>query len=218
MAYIYPSLLAANPLTLAKTIDLLDGDPLCMGYHLDVMDNHFVHNQGINYQTINEIAKKSTRPLWVHLMVEQPELYLERLRIEPGSIVTFHIESKGHKIDLINRIKEKKWKPGIAINPNTSLESLFPYLALIHQALIMSVEPGFSGQPFFKETITKLGPLFGYRNTSHTPFRIALDGGIGFENIKELAHMGVDDFAVGSAIFDHKDPQEALNILADRCK
>ncbi len=202
MIEIYPSLLAADQGKLDQYIKELS--PLCPGFHIDIMDHKFVPNTGISVEKANHIAKIGSPQMWVHLMVEDPESYLNQLQLLPGSIVTFHLESHKQTSKLIKDILEKKWLPGIAIKPKTGVNEVFPFLAELHQVLIMSVEPGFSGQLFLEETLAKVSPLLGFRSTSQSNFKIAMDGGIGIHNIKKVAEKGVDQAAVGSDIFDHK--------------
>jgi len=211
MAHIYPSLIAADQLNLAQVIKELD--PHVIGYHLDVMDNHFVPNLTWGSLVVNAIPHLTKRQLWVHMMVDNPQNWIDILNLPAGSIFSFHFEAIGQDIHLIKRIKEKNWKVSIAINPATDTNKIFPLLNQVDQVLIMSVEPGFSGQPFISSTIDKIDPLIGYRQTSRLDFTIAIDGGINQENIKQLANKHVDDFAVGSAIFKQPDPVIALEKL-----
>lgn len=213
MATIYPSLMGTNPLKLEQTIKQLD--PHVHGYHVDIMDNQFVPNVTWGAQTVNAIAQATMHPLWVHLMVVKPEDWIQRLELMGGSIFSFHYEAVGSNIHFIKQIKEKNWYPSIAISPSTPVEKIFPLLPLVDQVLIMSVDPGFAGQPFITDVIKKLEPLIGYRASSKLNFRIAMDGGIKLDNIVELAQKGVEDFAVASGIFDYPDPVEALKILQD---
>lgn len=214
MAQIYPSLLAAPENTIDKTIKLLE--PLCPGFHIDIIDNQFAPNNGISVEKTNNIAKLTYRQIWVHLMVEDVESYIKQLQLPPDSILTFHIESKGDKKNIINKILEKKWLPSIAINPKTGVDSVFPFLDSVHQVLIMSVEPGFSGQPFLASSLAKIDPLVGYRNTSHLNYKIAMDGGIGVKNLREISQKGVDQVAVGSAILEAKvGPVKAYQLLSE---
>lgn len=201
MLQIYPSLLAADPANLENLVAKLD--PLVPGFHVDIMDNAFVPNTGIGLEITNTLSKFTVKQLWVHLMVTEPEQYLDLLRIRPGSIVAFHIEARTNTPRLIQKIRDQGWLPSMAINPTTSIEELFPYLEQLHQALIMSVKPGFAGQQFISQTLDKIGPLIGYRNTAGLNFKIAMDGGIGVKNIDQIQDLGVDQVAVGSDIFGH---------------
>lgn len=201
MLQVYPSLLAADPANLENLVAKLD--PLVPGFHIDIMDNQFVPNTGIGIEITNTLTKFTVKQLWVHLMVREPEPFLDLLHIPAGSIVAFHIEARTNTPRLIQKIVDKGWLPGMALNPTTSVHEVFPYLDRLHQALIMSVKPGFAGQPFVPETLAKIDPLVGYRNTSGLSFKIAMDGGIGLTNIMQLAAKGVDQVAVGSDIFGH---------------
>ncbi len=199
MAHIFPSLIAGNLLNLEKEIKTLD--PHSHGYHLDIMDNHFVPNLTWGPMFINAIAQVTYRTLWVHLMVDNPMDWTNLLFLPPGSIYTFHLEAKKEIPKLIKQIKEKKWLVSIAINPKTSVEEIFPLLNILDQVLIMSVEPGFSGQNFLPEVIEKVECLTAYRSTSSSTFRIGIDGGIDDNNISMLAEKGVNDFAIANGIF-----------------
>lgn len=214
MAQIYPSLLATDENNIDKSIKLLE--PLCPGFHIDIIDNKFAPNTGISVEKTNSIVKLTYRQLWVHLMVEDVESHLNQLQVPADSIISFHIETKTDTKGIINKILEKKWLPSIAINPKTTVNDVFPHLESIYQVLIMSVEPGFSGQPFLQGTLAKVDPLLGYRNTNHMNFKIAMDGGIGVKNLREVKEKGVDQIAVGSAILDAKvGPVKAYQLLSE---
>lgn len=202
MAIIYPSLLAAKQDHLEMQVKQLE--PYCAGFHIDIIDQTFAPNSGISVEKTNSIAKLTYRTLWVHLMVEEPALYLEKLHLPPDTIVSFHIESKKETKELINSIIEKKLMPSIAINPKTGIDEVFPFLPLIDQVLIMSVNPGFSGQQFLEDTLKKVDPLLGYRDTANLNFKIAMDGGINEKNLTQVMQKGVETIAIGSAIFDAK--------------
>ncbi len=146
MARIFPSLISGNLLNLQSDITLLD--PLCDGYHLDVMDCHFVPNLTWGPQFINAIASVTKQTLWVHLMTTNPACVIEQLDIPQKSMVEIHIELE-YKIEaILTIIKKRGWLPGLAISPETPLEKLYPFLPLCHYVTIMSVTPGFSGQQF----------------------------------------------------------------------
>jgi len=211
MAQIFPSLTAADQLNLQRDVQLLE--PYCDGFHLDVMDNHFVPNITWGADTVNAIAQLTNRNLWVHLMVTRPIDFFEKLTLKEHSIVTFHIETIGNNINIINRVKEKMLVPGIAVSPKTPVEEIFPLLDLVHHVTIMSVEPGFAGQQFLPSVLEKLERLIGYRQTSGLKFTIGMDGGINETNIADLTQRGVDVFGVASAIFGKPDPVAALKNL-----
>ncbi len=178
---IFPSLSDTDTIALQQTINHLD--PLCTGYHIDAMDGQFVAKKMWEPAAINALEQITLRTLWVHLMVIDPKSWLEKLTIEPSSIVTIHLESDSKTRKTIFDIKEKNWLPSIAINPKTNVNEVFPFLADVHQVLLMSVQPGFSGQEFLPDTISKLDTLVGFRQTSGLTFKIAMDGGINKKNI-----------------------------------
>lgn len=211
MKQIYPSLISADLLNLGSVIK--NFNPVCDGFHIDIMDNHFVPNLTWGADLTNAISRASHKPLWVHLMVEKPDEWLPILDLTPGSILTFHFESNSEKIRLIHRIKEKNLKAGIAINPKTSVEQILPFADLVDQILVMSVEPGFSGQDFNPDVLAKLDPLLFLRKAQQLNFTIAMDGGINAKNIHMLAQKGVDEFGVASAIFNDPNPIAAYEKL-----
>jgi len=211
MAAIYPSLMVADQLNLQNEINRLDR--YCEGYHIDIMDGHFVPNVTFGPLVVNAIARSTYKKIWVQLLVETPSDWLDQLFLPVDSIVTFHIESEGEKIKTIDRIKKKNWWPSIAINPKTNVDEVFTYLDMVDQVLIMSVAPGFSGQEFLPDMISKVDQLVGYRQTSGLRFRISMDGGIDKNNIVTLKDHGVDDFVIGSGIFKSEDPVERLKEL-----
>jgi ribulose-phosphate 3-epimerase len=148
-------------------------------------------------------------------MVDDADSLLDRFFMQPESIVTFHIESKSKISETIKHIEAKKWLASIAINPKTPLEEIFPFLPVIHQVLVMSVEPGFAQQDFLPETADRLRQLVGFRQASKLRFRIGVDGGVKVGNIAQVVTNGADDIAVASAIFTAQDPARALKELSD---
>jgi ribulose-phosphate 3-epimerase len=211
MAIIYPSLIAADLLNLQKDINQMD--PYCHGYHIDVMDNHFVPNLTWGPAFIYAIARATEHKLWIHLMVDKPEQWVDNLSLSSGNIISFHFETIGQNIHIIDRIQKKNCMASIAIKPKTNVEEIFPLLNIIDQVLVMSVEPGFSGQSFIKDMADKVVKLQAFRIANKLNFRIGIDGGINKDNIWDLKMKGVDDFAVANAIFGTSDPVASLKEL-----
>jgi ribulose-phosphate 3-epimerase len=174
------------------------------------MDNVFVPNKTQGESLINQASQEYGFLPWVHLMIQSPLSFYQQLVLPVGSIVSFHIESQVDFFGMIKVVKEKKHQASLAISPKTPLEELMPYVHLVDQVLVMSVEPGFSGQPFLSEVVQKIECLVAYRQEGDCMFRIAVDGGIDKTNIMSLALKGVDDFAVSSGIFAQKDPRTAF--------
>lgn len=208
---IFPSLINADLLNLQHVLNLLD--PYAPGYHLDVMDNHFVPNLTWGHQFINRIAHATPRPVDVHLMIDNPASFLTRLQLPPHSTVIFHIESTSEPRLAINHIIENNWRPGIAISPKTDLNELFPFLDTLHHVLVMSVEPGFSGQQFLPVSLARARSLVAYRQTHQLTYTIGMDGGINQHNIQDVYATGIDRVACATAIFSHHDPVSALQQL-----
>lgn len=211
MKPIYPSLIAADLLNLGPTIETFN--PICDGFHVDIMDNHFVPNLTWGAAFANAIAYASRKPTWVHLMVDNPHDWLDVLELTPGSTLTFHFENSSEKIQFIRRIKEKNLRASVAINPKTPVEEILPIVHLLDQILIMSVEPGFSGQEFIENSTAKIEPLLHMRAKEKLHFTIAIDGGINETNIHQLSQKGVDEFAAAKAIFAAVDPVAAYEKL-----
>lgn len=205
---IFPSLISANILNLEESIKQLE--PHCDGFHLDVMDWHFVPNLTWGPMFINAIAKKTTKPLCVHLMIERSLEFLELLTLRNGDTLSFHIEKSLDVKKIIKCIKEKKYLASIAIKPKTPITKLFPFANDVDSILLMSVEPGFSGQGFLESSFDRLIALENYRKEKKLSFEIAMDGGINKENIGKLVAYGVTNVGVATGIFGHKDPIHAL--------
>ena len=210
MAEIFPSLISANLLELKEEIELLE--PHVAGFHIDVMDFHFVPNLTWGPAFINQIRRATNKKLWVHLMVDSPEKYLDRLELSDNDIVSVHFESQHHGplLDLFDNIQSRGWVPSMALNPDTSIKVL-DSVGKLEPILLMSVEPGFSGQEFIPETADKLKKLAHLRKEQALPLTIALDGGINSTNAHELVSAGADQLAIASALFSDPDRLKALH-------
>ncbi len=211
---ILPSLISGDILNLEKTIKLLDSH--CDGYHIDVMDDHFVPNLTWGPMFVNKIVQTTSLPIHAHLMVDNPASWVDRLKLRFDDIFIFHTESlvDFQEIDeLILDIKDKGLKVGIALNPQTDVNLIFNFLKDLDHVLLMSVEPGFSGQKFIPKVVEKIKPLIDKREELNQSFKIGIDGGIGKDNIRMLSEAGVDQFGVASAIFYRNDPVTALQDL-----
>ncbi len=201
----YPSLMAADLLNLKKELQLLD--PHVPGYHIDIMDFHFVPNMTFGPAMVNALRKATEKPFSVHLMVEYSEQYFDRLELKKGDVVSIHPEAPSElSIEkLIQLIADKGWTPSIALNPATDV-SILKGLPVNH-ILVMSVNPGFSGQEFMPVVFGKLQKLQQYIT--------AVDGGVSKENARQLLDAGADQLVVGSALFKTGNPLKELQILRD---
>jgi len=200
---IYPSLIAGNLLAIQDEIVRLE--PYCDGFHVDVMDFHFVPNLTFGADTVNAIAAITQKPLSVHLMVDDPAAWIKLLKLRPQDTLSFHYEATENHQTIINAIQQKGWRAGIAINPASAVEQLYPLLADIDQVLVMSVQAGFSGQQFIPHSLDKLKELSAYKQQHNLPFIIAIDGGVNGNNIADVAAAGAQEVVVGSALFNAVD-------------
>lgn len=215
---IYPSLIAADLLNLEHQIRMLDTH--VDGYHIDIMDGHFVPNLTWGTMFVDAFCKVTKKPLWIHLMVDNPLWWIKELQLPYGSTVSFHIESTSKVERCINSIKEKKCRPSLAVSPKTPISETFSFFYSLDHILVMSVEPGFSGQPFISAMEQKLylaNDAFhemGFaKEREKRRLTIAFDGGINMQNIENLFHQGATDFAVASAIFASNDILDAVVCL-----
>src|SRR5699024_10476853 len=186
--------------------------------HCDVMDGHFVPN--ISYgPTIVEIAARVEGAFAdVHLMIEAPDQYIDTFAEADAKVLTVHQEACPHLHRTIQHIKKHDIAAGVAINPATPVESLLPVLNNIDLLLIMSVNPGFGGQRFIKETYKKIQKAVQLRRQNNANFLIEVDGGVGPDNIQQLAKTGVDVFVAGSSIFKADNIAEQIELLTQKAK
>lgn len=208
---IYPSLISADLLNLATVIKLLE--PHCDGFHLDVMDNHFVPNLTWGPAFINAIATVAKKTAHVHLMIDNPAAMLDRFTLPKDTIIAFHGQSTQNPRELIKKITLKGWVASIALSPALGIETIAELLPEVGEVLVMSVEPGFSGQKFMPAALEKAAWLAEYRQQKSLDFTIVMDGGINAENIGQVRKAGVDGVAVAAGIFGTPDPIKALNTL-----
>lgn len=203
---LYPSLIAADLLDLRTAIKELESS--CDGFHLDLMDHHFVPNLSWGPDFVNSIACATELPLWVHLMVTDPGAIIEQLQLRTQDLVTLHYESFTSPellLELALLIKKTNTKVGLAVSPKTDISVIIGLLTQFHQILIMSVEPGFSGQQLLPASYAKIEQLIQARRDQNLNFRIAVDGGVNLANLNKLVQAGAQDLAVGAAIFDSFD-------------
>ncbi len=211
MFQIWPSLISADLLDLKTVMNRLNNQSY--GWHIDIMDNHFVPNLTWGAQFVNAIAKASPKPLWIHLMIESPERFLERLDIPKNSYITFHVETDSDINMTIKAIKDHGWQASLAINPETKVDAIAPYAHKIDQILIMSVHPGFSGQSFITDTLHKIELIKDELKRENVIIPLAIDGGINRENIRTVARLGITQYAIAAGIFGASDPAHELDYL-----
>jgi ribulose-phosphate 3-epimerase len=207
---IAPSILSADFAALGEAIARVEAAGADL-LHVDVMDGHFVPNLTIGPPVIESIRKRTRLPLDVHLMIEEPERYIETYVGAGADLVTVHAETCPHLQRTLTQIREAGARPGVALNPSTLpgvVEYVLDDLDLI---LVMSVNPGFGGQAFIPTTFTKLRHLKGLLGSR--AIELSVDGGVGPVNAGALAKAGASTLVAGSAIFGSADPAEAVRLL-----
>lgn len=210
MVQIAPSILSADFARLGAEVKALEkaGADLI---HLDVMDGHFVPNLTFGPMLVKAIRPYTTLPFDVHLMMTNPAPFIAEFARAGADMITVHLESDADIADLIALIKKEKKKAGISIRPKTSVSRLLPYLPMIDLVLLMSVEPGFGGQPFIKhslEKIVELKALIGRK-----PVQISVDGGINDITAPACILAGADILVAGSYVFKHKPYKRQIRQL-----
>ncbi len=208
-----PSVLSADFGNLERDVKAIC-EAGCDLVHVDVMDGHFVPNMTIGPVVVEAIAKAATKPLDIHLMVENNTFFVDLFApLKPGYI-TFHIEEEKHPHRLVQYIRSLGIKPGIVLNPHTPAESVEYLLADVDMVLIMSVNPGFGGQKFIPNVVEKIKRLKVLRDRINPDCLIEIDGGVGDKNIKMLKEAGVDVAVAGSFVFNNANGHEAaINAL-----
>lgn len=207
-----PSLLAADFLNLGKEIEKINASEADY-LHLDVMDGVFVPNISFGFPVLKGVAKACQIPLDVHMMTVEPEKWIGHVRDLGASIMNVHQEACQHLYSTVQHIHEAGMMAGVTLNPATPVETLTDIIGDLDLVLIMSVEPGFGGQPFIRHTLDKIRKLKELRDTSGSKAIIEVDGGVNDKTGAELAVAGADMLVAGSYVFGSKDLSFAVNTL-----
>lgn len=208
MVQIAPSMLSADFLYLEKDVEMVNSHADI--FHLDIMDGVFVPNISYGFPVVEAIASKATKPLDAHLMIVQPEKYVERFAKVGASMISFHINATEDPTAVLQQIRSLGCKAGMVINPDIEVKSLFPYLEQADYVLLMSVFAGFGGQKFIESTYGRIAELkaeIGRRNLS---IPIEIDGGVSPSNAAALVKAGADILVAGSAVFKSSNPAATI--------
>ncbi|MCB9273993.1 MAG: ribulose-phosphate 3-epimerase [Lewinellaceae bacterium] len=209
-----PSLLAADFTRLREEIQMVN-DSQADWLHLDVMDGRFVPNITFGMLVIQAAKKMSAKPLDVHLMIVEPERYVEAFREAGADVITVHYEACTHLHRVIHQIKETGAKAGVALNPHTPAAALEEVAEDVDLILAMSVNPGFGGQKFIYNTIPKVRRLRDMLTIHNAHALIEIDGGVGLQNAETLLQAGADVLVAGSSIFKASDPADTIRRMKE---
>ncbi|MBM4763974.1 ribulose-phosphate 3-epimerase [Bacillus sp. B15-48] len=212
MVKIAPSILSADFANLADEIkDVEKGGADYI--HVDVMDGHFVPNITIGPLIVEAIRPITTLPLDVHLMIENPDQYIEAFAKAGADYITVHVEACRHLHRTIHRIKELRVKAGVVINPATPVESILPIIEDVDMVLLMTVNPGFGGQKFIHSVLTKIKQVKEVANVRNPNLEIEVDGGVNADTAKLCVEAGANVLVAGSAIYNAEDRGIAIATL-----
>ncbi|MFA8433107.1 MAG: ribulose-phosphate 3-epimerase [Marinifilaceae bacterium] len=210
--FISPSLLSADFTNLKKDIEMVNQSEADW-FHLDVMDGVFVPNISYGLPVISQINKIAKKPLDVHLMIVDPDRYIEHFQKAGADILTVHYEACTHLHRTIQNIKSKGMKAGVSLNPHTPVHLLEDLIGEIDLVLLMSVNPGFGGQSFIENTYDKVKKLKAMIEAKNADVIIEVDGGVNLETGKKLLEAGANALVAGSFVFGAENPTTTISNL-----
>lgn len=205
-------MLSADFSRLAEELKMIEGS-VAEWVHLDVMDGHFVPNLTFGPPVIKAMRPHSSRVFDVHLMIEDPDRYLEAFRDAGADYLTVHVEACTHLQRTLVRIRELGMRAGVSLNPHTPVANIREIACDIDLLLIMSVNPGFGGQKFIPRTYAKVREAVALIDTMNCDFLIEVDGGVTLENARPLIDAGVNVLVAGNTVFTAQDPVDMIERL-----
>lgn len=201
-------MLSADFLHLEKDVEMVNDHADI--FHLDIMDGVFVPNISYGFPVVEAIASAARKPLDVHLMIVQPEKYIDRFARLGVAMLSFHLNATDKPAQTLLHIRETGMKAGLVINPDIPVENLFPYLHLCDYIILMSVFAGFGGQRFIEETYGRIRALKAEIDRLGLPVMIEVDGGVSPANAKALVEAGAEILVAGSAVFKAENPADVV--------
>ena len=215
--FLAPSILAGNHANLSDALNIAESDGR-KWIHLDIMDGHFVPNLSFGPQTVSDLREKSELFFDVHLMLDNPHLYIDAFAAAGSDLITIHIEPNYNHIETIQRIQSLGKKVGIAINPSTPVSDISELLQQVNVDLVlcMTVNPGFGGQSFIHSSLDKISEVRKMIDASGKDIRLEVDGGINNDTIGLASAAGADTFVAGSAIFNTDNYEQTIKTLRSR--
>ncbi len=212
MTLIAPSILSADFGNLQRDVDMIN-QSAADWFHIDIMDGVFVPNISFGFPVLKAIAAHARKPLDVHLMIVQPERYLEAFKAAGAHVLSVHLEACTHLHRTVQEIRALGMKPGVAINPHTPINQLEDIIADIDLVCLMSVNPGFGGQKFIESTYRKVETLRSMIDRTSSQAKIEIDGGVDLTNAPKLVAAGADVLVAGNTVFSSPDPKQTILTL-----
>lgn len=209
MPTLAPSILSADFANLQRDIEMINKSEADW-FHVDIMDGVFVPNISFGFPVIKAIKKHAKKPLDVHLMIVQPERYIQEFKDAGADILSVHIEASTHLHRTIQQIKLAGMQAGVAINPHTPVSTLAEVIGDIDLICMMSVNPGFGGQKFIENTYSKIFTLKEMITNSGSKAKIEIDGGVDLLNASKLIQAGADVLVAGNTVFSAPDPTQMI--------
>jgi ribulose-phosphate 3-epimerase len=211
---IAPSILASDFANLQREVEMLNSSSADF-IHVDIMDGVFVPNISFGIPVMEAIHRHAKKPLDVHLMIVNPDNYLESFRNAGAEVISVHYEACNHLHRTLQAISNLGAKAGVAINPHTPVELLSDVIQDIDQVIVMSVNPGFGGQKFIENTYSKVSRLKDLILAKGAKTKIEIDGGVNLQNAPKLLSVGADVLVAGSFVFNSLDPVETIRELKE---
>jgi ribulose-phosphate 3-epimerase len=217
MVELVPSILSADFSKLASEIQAAERGGGSV-FHIDIMDGHFVPNLTMGPPVVKSLRKVTSLPLDCHLMIENPDDFIEEFAAAGANWITVHYEACRHLHRTLQLIAQHGMEPSVAINPATRVDFLVEILPMVHHVLVMTVNPGFGGQKFIPFSLDKIRQAAALRSELGLNFRIEVDGGIAHETIASVVDAGADLLVAGSAVYDSGQPEREARMLLARAQ